>query len=684
MRYGSVCSGIEAATCAWHPLGWEPQFFSEIDKNASSFLARKYPHVPNLGDMTKFQEWPDAAIDLLVGGTPCQSFSVAGLRKGLADPRGNLTLTFLAIAERYKPRYVLWENVPGVLSDKTGALHAFLDGLEELGYIIDIDILDAQFFGLAQRRRRVFVCGEHVTFLLSMRTDSSALTIAQCLIEILHGICAGTLAQSGQGQSALASAALSADGAQRRIRLFGLDKANGWQTLLPHLVEALMRWSHERSGLVLAAGENLTAHMRDAQLMALRADALSTLTAESLRNTLGAISEMVKSFTTSTATNSITPQGIYTCSQAALTISRLITLSTPSHPSYCNAASSASTALQDFTSYARQTTSSLFGDVERFSAWCDFVEQAERTSELIRNTPVECFGKVLPFSESLQGHPPPRREAGKGTARGFETGPHGGGFTDLAPTMDARAKGGPIRNQLGVGVFAPAVGNPLTARMHKGVNTTMNEGQTMVVHALRGEGHDASEDGTGRGTLLIPVVAGTMKAMKESGGWSNSADHAASGYMIPIAFDGKGTHVQIGQDGTTPTLRSMNHDQSHQNGGGQLAVAFRDRTRGDDGRGYDRPPSASIEVAGTLETVKPWNIATSYAVRRLTPLECCRLQGFPDDYFTGLRLNKPFADGPIYKMLGNSMAVPVMRWIGERINQVQKINATCPPAESST
>ena len=97
MRYLSVCSGIEAASVAWHPLGWEPVGFSEIEPFPSAVLAHHYPHVPNFGDMTKFQEWPlDAgAIDLLVAGTPCQSFSVAGLRQGLKDPRGNLMLTYL-------------------------------------------------------------------------------------------------------------------------------------------------------------------------------------------------------------------------------------------------------------------------------------------------------------------------------------------------------------------------------------------------------------------------------------------------------------------------------------------------------------------------------------------------------------------------------------------------------------
>jgi DNA (cytosine-5)-methyltransferase 1 len=160
MKYGSVCSGVEAATVAWHPLGWQPQWFSEIEKFPSAVLEHHYPDVPNLGDMTKFKEWSDDPIDLLVGGTPCQSFSVAGLRKGLDDPRGNLMLTYLAIAERYQPRWLVWENVPGVLSSNRGRdFGTFLGALGQIGYGFAYRVLDAQYFGVAQRRRRVFVVG---------------------------------------------------------------------------------------------------------------------------------------------------------------------------------------------------------------------------------------------------------------------------------------------------------------------------------------------------------------------------------------------------------------------------------------------------------------------------------------------------------------------------------------------
>lgn len=163
MTYGSVCSGIEAASLAWVPLGWRAAWYSEIDRFPSAVLAERWPETPNLGDMTRIHnrsEFDNEPIDLLVGGTPCQSFSVAGLRRGLSDPRGNLALVFLGIAARLRPRWIVWENVPGVLSSGNGRdFGSFLGGLVELGYGFAYRVLDAQYWGVAQRRRRVFVVG---------------------------------------------------------------------------------------------------------------------------------------------------------------------------------------------------------------------------------------------------------------------------------------------------------------------------------------------------------------------------------------------------------------------------------------------------------------------------------------------------------------------------------------------
>ena len=161
MNYLSVCSGIEAATVAWHHMGWKPVGFSEIEKFPSQVLTHHYPQVTNFGDMTKYKEWNlNDSIGLLVGGTPCQSFSVAGLRKGLDDPRGNLALTYLGILDKFRPKWCVWENVPGVLSSGGGRdFGSFLGALGELGYGFAYRVLDAQYFGVPQRRRRVFVIG---------------------------------------------------------------------------------------------------------------------------------------------------------------------------------------------------------------------------------------------------------------------------------------------------------------------------------------------------------------------------------------------------------------------------------------------------------------------------------------------------------------------------------------------
>jgi DNA (cytosine-5)-methyltransferase 1 len=163
IKYGSVCSGIEAASVAWEGLGWEAQWFSEIEKFPSAVLKRRFTDVPNIGDMTKLKEneiYGRTTIDLLVGGTPCQSFSIAGLRKGLDDERGNLALEYCRILRDKQPRWFVWENVPGVLSSGGGKdFKCILEAFVECGYSVSWRILDAQYFGVAQRRRRVFVVG---------------------------------------------------------------------------------------------------------------------------------------------------------------------------------------------------------------------------------------------------------------------------------------------------------------------------------------------------------------------------------------------------------------------------------------------------------------------------------------------------------------------------------------------
>lgn len=174
MRYGSVSTGLSAASVAWRPMGWEPVWFSEINPFCNKVLKYHYPEVPNLGDMCRLDEQPyyhEQSIDVLEGGTPCQGFSLAGLRGGLADKRSNLALEFCRILITKQPRWFVWENVPGVLSAfsdeaeggeevwQTSDFATLLEAFRKCGYSCAYRVFDSQYFGVPQRRRRVFVVG---------------------------------------------------------------------------------------------------------------------------------------------------------------------------------------------------------------------------------------------------------------------------------------------------------------------------------------------------------------------------------------------------------------------------------------------------------------------------------------------------------------------------------------------
>jgi DNA (cytosine-5)-methyltransferase 1 len=397
LSYGSVCSGIEAASVAWHPLGWRAAFLSEIEAFPRAVLAHHYPEVPLHGDFTTIRAGEYAPIDLLVGGTPCQSFSVAGLRGGLDDERGNLALEYLRLADRLRPRWLVWENVPGVLSSNGGRdFGSILGGLVELGYGFAYRVLDAQFFGVAQRRRRVFVVG--------------------------------------------------------------------------HL-----------------------------------------------------------------------------------------------------------------------------GDWRRAAA-------------------------VLFERHSLSGHPAPRREAGPGVAALTANGVGTCGADDnqgqaghlIATSLRAR--------DLSRGVDSDCtdtlIASTLTRTYGEQAGQDFANDGMLVAHALRAEGFDASEDGTGRGTPLVPV-AFTCSDQANSFAWERLFAPTISA-QVPNDTSNLQTGVRIGS-----------------------------------------------------------------AVRRLTPVECERLQGFPDNYTAIPYRGKPAADGPRYKALGNSMAVPVMAHIGRRIQMVEDLCARLEQADAA-
>jgi DNA (cytosine-5)-methyltransferase 1 len=314
---------------------------------------------------------------------------------------------------------------------------------------------------------------------------------------------------------------------------------------------------------------------------------------------------------------------------------------------------------------------------------------------------------VLLERHGLSGYPPPRREARKGVAGGVEVGPAGGRFTDTAPTIDTGCKDGFVRNQLGGGVLSST---DEISRCLKtgGVGRQDFETEILITHALSADGFDASEDGTGRGVPMIPIAIRTAHTQSNGSGFSDRIAHTLeSGPSQAVAFNLRGrdggalpelsdaASLRAASGGSSnsyiafsakdsgadvsdiaPTLRGMGHESSHANGGGQVAVAF--TLHGSDGTTSTATPT---DVAGSVRTKAPGSIENSsttvaqrgMAVRRLTPRECERLQGFPDDYTLVEYRGKLAADGPRYRALGNSMAVPVMRWIGQRIAAVHEI-----------
>ncbi len=540
MNYLSVCSGIEAASVAWKPLGWDPVAFSETAAFPSAVLQHHYPAVPNWGDMTKFKEWPNEPVDVLIGGTPCQAFSISGLREGLADPRGQLTLTFLAIAEKYKPKWIVWENVPGVISSDEGkTLTSFLDGLESLGYIIDIEILDAQNHNIPQRRRRVYVCAQHRDHMINQRTNTSALTIAQCLMEILHGICTEGLLQYGNAPQSSEYKGLSRDGSKRRMKLLGItgEENCSYHLLLKHLEEVYQKSPQGQEKSAFQNGESDVVITQEEKSLGLKEEAPSLNTGSLWKKCLEESYEVMRSCITSTETNQITQKEIFSCSQAALIIGKLIVHWSQSSPLCWSAASSALISLQEFTNYARSADSDLFARVDGVYSWNNFYGEAVRTIDLIKCLRIECFGKVQPVTQALSGN----------TAKNSKEAET---FTGTLPSRHT--------DDSGIGIDFECSNDP-----------------TPIVMA---SGQQNSEIGIG----LSPTIT--------------------AAHDLPMVFQA---------------------------------------------------------------------VVDGEAVRQLTPREWERLMGFPDDYTLIPYRKKMAADTPRYRAIGNSIAVPVLRWIGERIQMVE-------------
>lgn len=529
ITYGSVCSGIEAATTAWHPLGWSPRWFSEIEPFPSAVLAHHWPHVPNLGDFTLIRDRIAAgevtAPDVLVGGTPCQAFSVAGLRKSMDDKRGQLTLEFVRLADALdsarslrgkRPTVVVWENVPGVLNTPDNAFGCFLAGLvgeddpleppggrwTNAGYVrgprraVAWRILDAQYFGVAQRRRRVFV----------VASARDGFDPRQVLFEF-DGLRRDSppRREAGQGFAPVAGTLTSNGGGTSRPA----GNCNELDFCVP------VNGSHWDGGPHPSLNQS--------------------------NNTGGVGMSNQEIFSQGGAY--LAPHPVAPCLQAG-----------------GKAAGSAT-------------------------------QQDAESGALV----VQAFG-------------------GNRTS----------GPIDVAPALNAC---GTASGRQDFETEAFVVGQCATGD---------------VFHTLRAEGFDGSEDGTGR-------KAGA----------------------VAVAFSSKDYGADAGE--IAPTMRSMGHNESHANGGGQLAVACFKGGQGSKagGVGYSEHVSPTLSATPSGTQLSP-ALLHGVQVRRLTPTECERLQGFPDGHTLIPWRGKPAEncpDEPRYKAIGNSMAVPVMRWIGARIDR---------------
>lgn len=571
MRYGSVCSGIEAASVAWESLGWQPAWFAEIEAFPSAVLAHHWPDVANLGDMTKIAATVRAgeveAPDVMVGGTPCQAFSVAGLRNGLDDARGQLTLSYVelanAIDDKRRERgeeeaIIVWENVPGVLSSKDNAFGCFLAGLagesSELQpaggkwthagcvygpqRVIAWRILDAQFFGVAQRRRRVFVVASSrkdfdpaaVLFELdSVRRDTPPRRETQPEVT-------GHAGKHPDGGSHWDNPANPHPTLNQSNNIGGIGASN--QKIFSQRGSGLVSDAYSDISRTLLAKENdSTAEDLDTYVLAYGGG-----------NTGGSID----------VATACTAHGVR----------------------------------MDF-------------DTETFAVHGtqDPDTNHELAHTLGRNHGQEnavCYG-FKPGQGSKAG--------GIGWAE------------EQAPTLTSAQSGTNL---------APAI--------------AFAENSRGEIRLQGGDGQIAGPLSTGGGKpgQGFPAIAFSYK------------DHGADATVD-----------------MSPTLRAGNHDTSHANSGQPPAICIqhasigRHDAAGPQGKGYQEDVAFTQDSRASADVVQ-----FGMQVRRLTPVECERLQGFPDNHTLISWRGKAAADcpdGPRYKAIGNSMAVPVMRWIGERI-----------------
>ncbi len=644
MRYASVCDGIGAVHCAWQPLGWHCEWTAEIDAFPAAVVEQRWGF-PNRGDMTKFMEWNDESIELLVGGTPCQSFSVAGLRKGLHDPRGGLMLTFLEIAQRYRPRWVVWENVPGVLSSNGGRdFGAFLGALGELGYGWAYRVLDAQWFGVAQRRRRVFV----VAHLGDWRRAAAVLFESESVRR-------DNPPSRAKGERASCPIAGCSNG----------GGANGPGRTADDADSLIPIWRGGDQGIG-ASGKGFE--------RAGETRGQDPVVAQPYRVANCLTQRMHKGINTTCdewQTPVLTPQAFYSNE------SRCDNIPPPdiSPPVKVGSSGSGNPPAVAFkpSHYTRgkdgkpsEVTPPLSADADKGDqdvvVATSYSIRADAMREGVAKTPSpDAEGRVR------------LRDPGMGVyeeiAPTVDTGqPHGVAFTKSkraqSTTDDESWVPGEVAPTFNCFDQGDTRATTVVAYDVHGTLAKKGASETDIHTALRSRTPGQSEAST---TTVVAFTQNSRDEVRQingdgqlAGALSAEAGMHQTNY---IAF----AQNQLGEVRTNSEV--MGTVNTNQNASGRNTPMVMQ------GVGVDFQNCATTaDACGTLmgEAQKKGGEAgqgvwTPMAVRRLTPRECERLQGFPDDYTAIQYRKKPAADGPRYKALGNSMAVPVMRWIGERI-----------------
>lgn len=581
MKYVSLFSGIEAASVAWRPLGWEPVALSEIEPFPCAVLAERFPDVPNLGDIIKI-DWSDYAgkVDLVVGGSPCQAFSVAGRRKGLMDARGQLMLEYVRAVRDLRPRWIVWENVPGVLSQDGGrAFGTLLGELENCGYSLAWRVLDAQFAGVAQRRRRVFLAGHlgsecYPAAVLfereSMRWDSASSK------EKREALARSAGRSPRGGGRAGASWAVDGNVCDRDAKQNGCGISDNvsptLNTVDRHAVaygdsDCLNPWApqHDRVFTPDSVYQTLYAHDSGGADCGVVLDSFGF--AQNTRDEVRIVGDGTVSG--ALAAEPGMKQTTYVCQPSLETLSF-------------------DTA--QMTSKANRSNPQWDDPCHTLSAAGDHPSA------------------VIAFNGNASG------------SRGF------GESVDLSPTLRAGSSCG---NQ------APAI--------------AFSAGQSEMAGSVGAQEEVAPTLRAGSsGTNQVPTVCVSTFDPRVTCSEDVSVTVKSNGHAPSVMTQCVGDVSDAMCMASTQANAEIEHEMC------PTMVARQHK---------DPPVLFAMGVAYEVAWRWPW------IVRRLMPVECERLQGFPDGW-TDLG-GTP--DTPRYKALGNSMAVPVMRWIGERIAMVDAL-----------